>query len=110
METLLTPQWQYDGHNGDTDQGFYCTYGLATQQIPTSTYGCRDNAASDDVIRVGHAGEAYGLRSGLWIDRASGTGVAYFVTGLSEDAPRGKSAYRAAEEAAFRRALALRRR
>ena len=37
-------------------------------------------------------------------------GVAYFVTGLAEDPPRGRSAYRAAEEAAFRRSLSLLRR
>jgi len=58
-------------------------------------------------VRVGHAGDAYGLRSGLWIDRAHGTGVAYFVTGLPENPPRGRSAFRAAEEAALKRALAL---
>ena len=57
--------------------------------------------------RSGHAGDAYGLRSGLWIDRADGTGVAYFVTGLSDDPPRGSSAYRAAEEAALKRSLQL---
>ena len=107
VQALLTPAWQFDGRNGDTDKGFYCTYGLATQQIPTSTYGCRDDPAGDGIVRNGHAGDAYGLRSGLWIDRASGTGVAYFVTGLSDDPPRGKSAYRAAEETSFRRTLQL---
>jgi hypothetical protein len=107
VDLMLAASWQYDGHNGDTEKGFYCTYGLATQQIPTSTYGCRDNPVGDGIIRNGHAGDAYGLRSGLWIDRASGTGVAFFVTGLSDDPPRGRSAYRAAEEAAFRRSLQL---
>lgn len=107
VDLMLAAAWQYDGRNGDTDKGFYCTYGLATQQIPTSTHGCRDNPVGDGIIRNGHAGDAYGLRSGLWIDRASGTGVAYFVTGLSDDPPRGRSAYRAAEEAAFRRSLQL---
>ncbi|MBA3512400.1 MAG: beta-lactamase family protein [Sphingomonas sp.] len=107
VEALLTPVWRFNGGNGDTDQGFYCSYGLATQQIPTRARGCNDDPALDGVARVGHAGDAYGLRSGLWIDRARGTGVAYFVTGLPEDPPRGRSSYRAAEEAAFRRALSL---
>jgi CubicO group peptidase (beta-lactamase class C family) len=110
VETIVTPIWQFNGRNGATDKGFYCSYGLATQQIPTSRRGCDDDPAGDGVPRVGHAGDAYGLRSGLWIDRARGTGVAYFVTGLPEDPPRGRSAYRAAEEAAFRRALSLLRR
>ena len=110
VETLLAPAWTYDGGNGDTDDGFYCSYGLAVQRIPTPVPGCKDDPAGDGVARAGHAGDAYGLRSGLWIDRASGTGVAYFVTGLSDDPPRGRSAYRAAEEEAMRRALALIRR
>jgi len=107
VETLLAPQWRFDGRNGDTDHGFYCSYGLASQQIPTRAHGCNDDPAGDGILRIGHAGDAYGLRSGLWIDRARGTGVAFFVTGLPDDPPRGRSAYRAAEEAAFRRALSL---
>ena len=106
VERLLTPVWRFDGRNGDTDHGFYCSYGLATQQIPSARAGCNDDPAGDG-SSVGHAGEAYGLRSGLWIDRVDGTGVAYFVTGLSDDPPRGSSAYRAAEEAAFKRSLQL---
>ena len=107
VETLVTPVWRFNGRNGATDHGFYCNYGLATQQIPTARRGCDDDPAGDGRARVGHAGDAYGLRSGLWIDRERGTGVAYFVTGLSENPPRGRSAYRAAEEAAFSRALSL---
>ena len=107
VDALFTPAWRFDGRNGETDHGFYCSYGLASQQIPTPIRGCKDNPAGDRVMRVGHAGDAYGLRSGLWIDRASGTGVAYFVSGLSDDPPRGRSAYRAAEEAAFKRTLSL---
>ncbi len=107
VETLLAPAWRFDGRNGQTDEGFYCSYGLATQQISTPVRGCRDDPAGDGIVRLGHAGEAYGLRSGLWIDRASGTGVAYFVTGLAEFPPPGRTAYRAAEEAALRRTLGL---
>ena len=107
VETLLTPVWRYDGRNGSTDNGFYCTFGLATHTIPTPVKGCDDDPAGDGIVRVGHAGDAYGLRSGLWIDRARGTGVAYFVTGLGDDPQRGQSAFRAAEEIAFSRALSL---
>lgn len=107
VETLLAPLWRYDGTNGKTDNGFYCTYGLATQTLPTAARGCDDDPAGDGIVRVGHSGDAYGLRSGLWIDRARGAGVAYFVTGLGDDPPLGDSAFRAAEEQAFRRALSL---
>ncbi|MFL6829705.1 MAG: hypothetical protein ACJ8D5_03675, partial [Sphingomicrobium sp.] len=57
---------------------------------------------------VGHAGDAYGLKAGLWIDRARGRGIAYFVTGLPENARRASdSGFSAAEERAFRRTYAL---
>jgi CubicO group peptidase (beta-lactamase class C family) len=107
VETLFTPMWRYNGSNGTTEHGFYCTYGLATQTIPTPVAGCNDDPVGDGIIRTGHAGDAYGLRSGLWLDRARGTGVAFFVTGLGDNPPRGRSAFRAEEEQAFRRSLAL---
>ena len=107
VQALLSPRWRYDGRNGETDKGFYCSYGLAAQNLPTKVSGCRDDPLGDGGAWAGHAGDAYGLRSGLWIDRQRGVGVAYFVTGLSDDPARGRSAYRAAEEAAFRRSISL---
>jgi CubicO group peptidase (beta-lactamase class C family) len=107
VEAILKPAWRFNGSNGYTDLGFYCSYGLAAQQLPTARQGCRDDPVGDGMSRLGHAGDAYGLRSGLWIDRVHGTGVAFFVTGLSDDPPRGRSAYRAVEEAAFIRSLQL---
>ena len=107
VAAMFEPVWRYNGSNGDTDHGFYCTYGLATQTIPTTVAGCDDKPVSDNIIRMGHAGDAYGLRSGLWLDRARGTGVAFFVTGLGDDPPRGRSAFRATEELAFSHALSL---
>ena len=47
--------------------------------------------------RIGHAGEAYGLRSGLWVDRAGGTGVAYFATNVPAE-PGTRSALTVTEE------------
>ena len=60
--------------------------------------GCRDDLFGGGRAMIGHAGDAYGLRSGLWIDPARGTGIAYFATGNGDDPPRGRSAYRAIEE------------
>jgi CubicO group peptidase (beta-lactamase class C family) len=106
VRELLRSQWRFSGSNGDTE-GFYCSYGLATQQIGSQTPNCNDDPIADRVPRVGHAGEAYGLRSGLWIDTKTGTGVAYFRTGLATITPGGRSGFRAAEESAFRRAIGL---
>jgi CubicO group peptidase (beta-lactamase class C family) len=108
VETLLTQVWRYDGRNGFTDEGFYCSYGHATQQLPNRAAGCSDDLGTRGAVLVGHAGDAYGLRGGLWIDRARGRGVAYFVTGLPQVPQRaGDSAYSAAEVRAFRRTYAL---
>jgi CubicO group peptidase (beta-lactamase class C family) len=113
IHALVTPAWTFDpgspdrgpgqagpgaaGANGDTEGGFYCAYGLAVQSLPVRAAGCRDDLFGGRSMS-GHAGDAYGVRSGLWIDPASGTGIAYFATGNGDDPPRGRSAYRAIEE------------
>lgn len=63
-------------------QEFFCGYGLHMQALETSDRECRDALFQDGVTRYGHAGEAYGLRSGLWFDPVSGTGIAYFITAV----------------------------
>lgn len=75
---LGQPVWTFDGRNGESEGGFYCRYGLAVTFLATP--GCADDPFGDRRARIGHAGEAYGLRSGLWIDRATGRGVAYWAT------------------------------
>jgi len=89
--------WRYDGSNGDTSNGFYCQYGLAVTVLPTAHDICADDLFGDFRTRIGHAGDAYGLRSGLWIDRAKGTGVAFFATATSPDS-KGFTAFTVEEE------------
>jgi CubicO group peptidase (beta-lactamase class C family) len=91
-------EWATDGGNGDTDKGFYCAYGLAMQLLSTGTPGCNGNPFDDGRPRFGHAGDAYGLKSGLWIDPARRRGVAYFTTAVPPDAPRGVTGYPIPEE------------
>jgi len=117
VETLLTQVWRFDGMNGNTasdatngvtESGFYCSYGHATQEIPTPVPGCADDMGTKGHRLVGHAGDAYGMKSGIWIDRVRGLGIAYFVTGVPEKAELGPgTAFTAAETHAFRRAYAL---
>lgn len=117
VDTLLTQVWRFDGMNGNTatdatngvtDSGFYCSYGHASQQIPTKVRGCADDMGTKGHVLVGHAGDAYGMKSGIWIDRARGLGIAYFVTGVPDKAELGpKTAFTAAETHAFRRAYAI---
>lgn len=106
VDLLFAPAWRFDGANGASEGGFYCRYGLATQALATP--GCGDDPFGDGRPRVGHAGEAYGLRSGLWLDRAAGTGVAYFVTAVPDAAAKDRTgAFTAAEARLARRTARL---
>lgn len=103
---LATPVWRYDGANGvigEEDEpnrgGFFCAYGLATEHLAQGNgTTCRDDLFGDGRPRIGHSGNAYGLLSGLWIDRAAGTGVAYFATGVANDSSGAHSNFSATEE------------
>ena len=97
FEALTTPQWRFDGRNGDSQDGFICRYALAVQTLATPGAGCHDDPFGDGRARLGHAGSAYGLRSGLWIDADRGTGVAYFATDVLDAAGR-RSAFTPTEE------------
>lgn len=110
VATLLAERWASDGTNGATDRGFLCGFGLSVHHLATRRPGCADDPSGSGRRWVGHAGEAYGLRSGLWLDPQRGEGVAYLVTGLDPAPRRGRSAFTAAEEAAFRESAARLRR
>ncbi|NDE02241.1 MAG: class A beta-lactamase-related serine hydrolase [Gammaproteobacteria bacterium] len=106
IRTLTTPVWTYDGGNGETFEAetgnpggaFFCRYGLAVQTLATNGPNCRDDPFGDGQPRIGHAGEAYGLVSGLWIDRRAGRGVAYFIVGGDLQRKGERSAFYAVEE------------
>jgi CubicO group peptidase (beta-lactamase class C family) len=110
VATMETPVWQYDGHNGltseqdgdpgGTDSGLYCHWGLGIQILATPVAGCRDDPFGDGIQRVGHSGSAYGLQSGIWLDRTHHRGVVWFLTGMPDIRTGGKrSAFSATEEA-----------
>lgn len=107
VRTLVEPQWRYspgtgltseEDESGQGGRGFFCRYGLAVQTLATPREGCHDDPFGDGTERFGHSGSAYGLLSGLWIDPVTGTGVAYFVTGVPEARAGGRSAFSAIEE------------
>lgn len=66
---------------------------------------CRDDLFGDGQPRLGHAGEAYGLRSGLWFDPLTGRGVAFFTSAVPDSSPGTRSAFTAAEETVVDRVL-----
>jgi CubicO group peptidase (beta-lactamase class C family) len=99
---MTRAQWRFTGANRQDDpsaEGFFCAFGLSVQLIGSGAPGCRDDLFADRQTRMGHAGEAYGLRSGLWFDPASGRGVAFFTTQVPDRDPGQRSAFTRAEEA-----------
>ncbi len=109
VDAMLSPQWQYDGHNGSRGGESYgiCSYGLAARQLATGVAGCTDDPDGKGHLWSGHAGDAFGLRSGVWIDRKGGVGIAFYVTGLPAELPPGKSSFSVPEERAFQHAVEL---
>ncbi|MBA3879717.1 MAG: serine hydrolase [Sphingobium sp.] len=109
LAAMTRPVWRYDGQNGDIEGGFYCAFGLGVMFIGSGNPqpACRDDLFGDGKTRIGHAGEAYGLRSGLWVDPTTGKGIAFYTTAVADDAPRGRSAYTQREEAMVAGASAI---
>jgi CubicO group peptidase (beta-lactamase class C family) len=105
---LTQVRWRFDGSNGVGEygepDGFFCAHGLAVQQIGSQGEHCRDDLFGDGTARLGHAGEAYGLRSGLWWDPVTGKGLAFFTSAVPDDAPTGRSGFTATEESVVERA------
>lgn len=102
---LTRAQWRWKGpESGGVDEGgaadgLFCAYGLGTHLIGHAAPFCRDDLFADGTARIGHPGAAYGLRSGLWLDPASGRGAVWFGTALAPDGPPGRrSAFTLAEE------------
>ena len=105
---LTRPQWRFDGRNGLGENGeadgFFCTYSLAVQTLNAGGAGCRDDLFGDARRRLGHAGDAYGLKSGLWFDPKTGRGLAFFTSAVPDVSPGAHSAFTGAEEAIVARA------
>lgn len=100
---LTRPAWRFNGGNGVGENGlgdgFFCAHGLGIHQLTESAAPCHDALFGDGRQRLGHAGSAYGLMSGLWWDPKTGAGLAYFTTAVPDDTPKGNSAFTAREEA-----------
>lgn len=72
-------QWRYNGINGDADNGYYQAYGLGVH-IHTDSRGS---------TWIGHVGEAYALRAGLWVNPETRKGFAQYITMVPAETPIG---------------------
>lgn len=81
---FLSPEtharWLASARTTSTGEAVECSYGIGIKRIEATSLPCDDPLFGDGRARLGHAGEAYGLRAGLWFDPASGEGVAFFTT------------------------------
>lgn len=94
--------------SGEGTGGFFCEYGTAMHSTggpALADPACRDDLFGDGRRRLGHSGDAYGLRSGLWFDLEAGDGIAYFTTQVPEGQKGERSAYSSAEEMLIDKAL-----
>ena len=98
IRAMTSPAWTFNGSNGATDDGFYCSYGLAIQLSPAPGANCRDDLSGTGRRLLGHAGEAYRVRSGLWLDPVRRTGIAFVAANNGKDPLAGRSAFKAIEE------------
>lgn len=71
--------WRFNGVNGDDDNGYFTAYGL----------GIHMHEDSKGTLWMGHVGEAYALRAGLWVNPKTRKGFAQFVTMVPADTPVG---------------------
>jgi CubicO group peptidase (beta-lactamase class C family) len=76
---MIGPVWRSGGGNGNDDKGYFKAYGLGVHWLESPKGG----------EWIGHVGEAYSLRAGLWVNRKSGKGFVRYVTMVDEFAPVG---------------------
>jgi CubicO group peptidase (beta-lactamase class C family) len=90
FEAMTTPTWRFDPArpNGEGYGGLIRAYGLGVQTL-TGVEGF-DNPFDGCQGWIGHAGDAYGLTSGLWVNPTSGRGLAYLLTGQAAPLTRNK--------------------
>ncbi|QTD57029.1 serine hydrolase domain-containing protein [Parasphingorhabdus cellanae] len=95
IATMTSPIWLYDGTNGDSEDGYFCAYGLAVHILaaPDRPQSCKDDPFGDNQMRFGHSGEAYALKSGLWVNPVTNQGTAFYRTQVPENDPSGHCIY-----------------
>ena len=101
LQVMTTPTWRFDPArpNGEGYGGLIRAYGLGVQTL-TATPG-HDDPFDYCEGWIGHAGDAYGLTSGLWVDPSLRHGLAYLLTGQAAPlkSNRGRSMLTRQEEA-----------
>jgi CubicO group peptidase (beta-lactamase class C family) len=99
VEMMMAEAWTYDGTNGRPYDDLILSYGLGVHRTLN-----RDSAdiVFPDRKMAGHPGDAYGLLSGLYFDKESGTGIIIITNGGKQITSKGvESAFYKVEEDAY---------
>lgn len=110
LAAMLAPQWTLadDGNNGstgegDSSEGAFRQFASGVHIIPIGNGGLVPGLKRP---LYGHYGDAYGLLAGLWVDRESTRGFAWFLTGSPADIAKHESGVYAVEAAMMQAACA----
>jgi CubicO group peptidase (beta-lactamase class C family) len=99
IRLMHTPQWTYNGNNGDTDGGKDKCYGLSVHILTNTPSG---DVIYSDFRMMGHGGDAYGLRSKFYFDPDSRSGLIMIANGIFNPLTKGShSVFYDFEEAVF---------
>ncbi|MGE3928864.1 MAG: serine hydrolase domain-containing protein [Hyphomonadaceae bacterium] len=102
LALMQTQSWRFDGANGDDENGFWRAYAHGMQIIAADDPACP--IANLRRSLVGHSGDAYGLRGGLFLDPQARSGFAFLFNGGPADDVRARGArsgFLRSEEAAL---------
>ncbi|MFK7756538.1 MAG: serine hydrolase domain-containing protein [Flavobacteriales bacterium] len=78
VELMLTPQYTYDGSNGNNYFGLFSSWGLGIH-LTTNTQGA--DVVFGDLEMAGHPGEAYGLISDMYVNTTENIGIVFMTNG-----------------------------
>ena len=77
---MLGNEWTWNGSNGDNYYGLFRSWGLGVHRVTAQAGG---DIVFPGTAMFGHAGEAYGLISDLYVDPATGFGLVFITNGYT---------------------------
>ena len=77
---MAANEWTWNGSNGDNYFGLFRSWGLGPHRITAQPGG---DVVLPGTFMLGHAGEAYGLISDLYLDPATGFGLVFLTNGYT---------------------------
>ena len=80
VSLMLGDEWTWNGSNGDNYYGLFRSWGLGVHRITAQSNG---DIIFPSVAMFGHAGEAYGLISDLYVDPSTGFGLVFITNGYT---------------------------